>query len=129
MYVKNYPVGLLVRVRDGIQSVEPVAQLVNGTIEPVPIDFGPSTDELFLVLFGTGLRKRSSLANVKAAIGGMDAPVEYAGPQGEFAGLDQVNIRLPRSLAAREAKIVELSLTVDGKIANGDADTLYLAFK
>jgi len=56
----------------------------------------PDSDQLFLVLFGTGMRFRSSLSNVSVKIGGIDAPVEYAGPQGEFAGLDQINVRLPR---------------------------------
>ncbi len=36
-----------------------------------------------------------------AKIGGVDAQVVFAGPQGEFAGLDQVNLRLPDGLAGR----------------------------
>jgi uncharacterized protein (TIGR03437 family) len=43
------------------------------------------------VLFGTGARAGLTLS---ATIGGMDAPVLYSGPQGAFAGLDQVNIRI-----------------------------------
>jgi uncharacterized protein (TIGR03437 family) len=42
--------------------------------------------------------------------------VQYAGPQGGFAGLDQVNIRVPRGLAVRGA--VDVILVVDGKTAN-----------
>jgi len=42
--------------------------------------------------------------------------VQYAGPQGGYAGLDQVNIRVPRSLAGRGN--VDVVLTVDGKTAN-----------
>ena len=76
----------------------------------------PDSDQLFLVLFGTGMRFRSSLSNVSVKIGGIDAPVEYAGPQGEFAGLDQINVRLPRSLAGRGGAV--LDLLVDGKAAN-----------
>ncbi len=39
---------------------------------------------------------------VLAAIGGSEVPVLFAGPQGEFAGLDQVDVGpLPRSLAGR----------------------------
>jgi len=49
-------------------------------------------------------------------IGGQSAEVLYAGPQGAFVGLDQVNLRLARSLAGLgEADLV---LTVDGKAAN-----------
>jgi uncharacterized protein (TIGR03437 family) len=80
------------------------------------IDLGPETDEVRLVFFATGLRFRSSLAGVKLDIDGVDAPVEYAGSQGELPGLDQVNARLPRSLAGRGA--VAMRLVVDGHAAN-----------
>jgi uncharacterized protein (TIGR03437 family) len=42
--------------------------------------------------------------------------VLYAGAQGAFAGLDQVNVRLSRNLAGRG--LVDVLLTVDGKMAN-----------
>ncbi|MFN7945640.1 MAG: hypothetical protein U0Z53_09820 [Blastocatellia bacterium] len=81
-----------------------------------PLDFGPEAEQLYLVLFGTGIRGRSALSAVTARIGGTDVEVEYAGPQGGFAGLDQINLKLPRTLAGRgETDIV---LTVDGKPAN-----------
>jgi hypothetical protein len=44
---------------------------------------------------------RGSLANVSVKIGAMDLPVDYAGAPSVFAGLDQVNVRLPRSLAGQ----------------------------
>jgi len=116
----------VVRLRNGVQTVEPVSRLApeGPTVTvPLPIDLGPETDQVYLVVFGTGLRFRSSLANLSVKIGGVDAAVQYAGPQSEFAGLDQVNLRLPRSLAGRGA--VTLELTVDGKAAN----VTYLAFK
>jgi uncharacterized protein (TIGR03437 family) len=65
---------------------------------------------------GTGFRNRSSLANVTATIGGTNAQVTYAGPQGTFVGLDQANIRIPASLAGRGE--VNVVLTVDGKSTN-----------
>ena len=55
-------------------------------------------------------------ARCSAAGRGLAAPVLYAGAQGELAGLDQVNVALPRALAGRGE--VELGLTVDGKAAN-----------
>ena len=48
-------------------------------------------------MFATGIRNRTSLSNVSVKIGDFDTFVEYAGPQGEYAGLDQVNVRLPWS--------------------------------
>lgn len=44
------------------------------------------------------------------------AEVLYAGPQGDFAGLNQINVRVPRSLAGRGE--VDIALTVDGQAAN-----------
>jgi uncharacterized protein (TIGR03437 family) len=78
-----------------------------------PIDLGPETDEVYLLLFGTGIRGGKS-ATVK--IGGVDAPVTYSGPQGSLVGLDQVNVKLPRALIGRGE--MDLVLTVDGKAAN-----------
>jgi len=68
------------------------------------------------VLFGTGIRGRSDLSNVKVEVGGEAMQVLYAGPQSEFVGLDQVNLILSRSLIGRGE--VNVVLTVDGKVAN-----------
>jgi uncharacterized protein (TIGR03437 family) len=82
---------------DGTQSTQLLfdPSLPAGQRVALPIDFGGPDDQLFLVLFGTGLRGESTLANVRAVFRcGFPPPVTYAGPQGEFAGLDQVNIDL-----------------------------------
>ncbi|MBL8169211.1 MAG: hypothetical protein JNJ50_13720, partial [Acidobacteria bacterium] len=42
--------------------------------------------------------------------------VLYAGLQGDFVGLDQVNLKLPRSLAGRG--LVEVVLFADGYSSN-----------
>ncbi|MEP7340523.1 MAG: hypothetical protein ABI977_22515 [Acidobacteriota bacterium] len=103
---------------DGKQGYERVAQfdVAQDKYVAVPIDLGASGDQVFLLLFGTGLRYRSTLGGVTATIGG--APVEalYAGAQGGFLGMDQINLRLPRSLAGRGE--VDVVLTVEGKAAN-----------
>ena len=72
---------------------------------------------VFLVAFGTGFRNASGLANVTAQIGGTDAQVTYAGISPSLIGVDQANIRLPRSLAGRGE--IEVRLTADGKTSNG----------
>jgi len=87
-----------------------------GSCQPVPIDLGPATDQVFLQLYGTGIRGRSALAGVIAAIGGMNTSVEYAGAVSGMVGLDQVNLRVPRSLIGRGE--VDVALTVDSKTAN-----------
>jgi uncharacterized protein (TIGR03437 family) len=49
-------------------------------------------------------------------VNGVNAPVKYAGAQGSFPGLDQVNVLLPASLAGKGT--VEVQLTAGGVAAN-----------
>lgn len=79
----------------------------------IPINMGADTDTTKVVLYGTGWRGRTS---VSATVGGLAAGVDYAGQQGTYVGLDQVNLVLPRSL--RGQGTVSVVLTVDGKTAN-----------
>jgi hypothetical protein len=81
-----------------------------------PIDLGPPSTKVYLVLFGTGIRGRSSLAGVSAAMGGVSLEVDYAGAQNTYPGLDQVNVALDRALIGRGQLV--LQLTVDGVAAN-----------
>ncbi|MGE0128039.1 MAG: hypothetical protein AB7U82_08165 [Blastocatellales bacterium] len=116
---KDAAAGFALRVRaDGSQENAPINQFDSGQNKfvPAPIDLGPSTDQVFLVLFGTGFRFRSSLTGVTATIGGVGSEVLFAGDQGGFVGLDQANIRIPRSLIGRGE--VDVALTVDGKPTN-----------
>ncbi len=111
--------GIAIRVRqDGSQSFEPIAQFdqAQGRFVAIPIDLGPSSDQVFLVLFGTGMRNVSALAAAALTIGGANSELFYVGAQGGFVGLDQVNARLPRSLIGRGE--VDVVLTLDGKVAN-----------
>ncbi len=55
----------------------------------------------------------SGLSSVRVSIGGASADVTFAGLQAQFVGLDQVTVRLPRSLAGRGE--VDVALTVDGQ--------------
>jgi uncharacterized protein (TIGR03437 family) len=64
---------------------------VNG--RTIPLSAAPT-----LVLFLTGLRQRSELGNVKVFVGGQALQPDYAGPQLQFSGLDQINVALPSSL-------------------------------
>ena len=87
-----------------------------GNCTATPIVIGGVDDRAVLELYGTGIRGRSSLENVHCTIGGIAAPVLYAGPQGQYAGEDQVNVSLPYALAG--AGLVSINLTVDGYPAN-----------
>ncbi len=119
---QGVPAATLLRVKaNGEQIYEAVAVFDQGRNQfiPRPIDFGSESDQLYLILFGTGFRHLNMLSTVSATIGGTHAEVVFAGAQGDFIGLDQANIRLPRSLAGRGS--VELSFSVQGKSANSVA--------
>jgi uncharacterized protein (TIGR03437 family) len=110
---------VILRVKaDGTQSYEPIAQYdtAQNRFVSVPIDFGPETDQLFLLLFGTGIQGRSTMSAVTVSVGGTNSQALYAGPQGGYVGLDQVNLSLPRSLIGRGE--VDIVLTIDNQPAN-----------
>jgi uncharacterized protein (TIGR03437 family) len=103
----------------GSQSFEAVSRFdqATGRFVPVPIDLGLITDQVFLLLFGTGIRGRSALSGVAASIGGIGVETPFAGPQSGFVGLDQINVGpIPRSLIGRGT--LDIVLRVDGKTAN-----------
>lgn len=86
-----------------------------GSRRGVPIDVSRTGEEVYLLLFGTGMRNATQKA--AATVGGLDVGVLGPTAQGEFAGLDQVNLGpLPAALAGRGE--VEIRLSADGKLAN-----------
>jgi len=90
---------------DGTQTIENTA---------APIVFGGNS--LYLVLYGTGIRNRSSLPAVTCAIGALNLPVTYAGAQSQYPGLDQVVVPLPASLQGAGA--VNAVVKADGYASN-----------
>jgi uncharacterized protein (TIGR03437 family) len=114
----NVAAAVAVRVSaGGAQTPVAVFQCVGAsTCSASPIDLGSAGDSVFVTLFGTGLRKNSGLANVHATIGEVDAPVAFAGAQGEFAGLDQINVQIPGSVRGRGD--VPVVLTIEGQTTN-----------
>jgi uncharacterized protein (TIGR03437 family) len=112
------PAMFAIRDRGGAQTVEPVAQqLGHGGYEPVPIDLGPDADRVYLIIFGTGWRLGSNAGIViegttdltrKATL-----PADFVGAHNTYAGLDQMNVLLSRSLAGWGD--VKLYFDVDGE--------------
>jgi uncharacterized protein (TIGR03437 family) len=102
----------------GDAQVEPVYNCGGSPVvcDPVPINLGPASTSVYLSLYGTGIRGRSSLAGVSATLGGTALQLFYAGAQGTYPGLDQVNVLLDRSLIGQGQLV--LQLTVDGVAAN-----------
>jgi uncharacterized protein (TIGR03437 family) len=99
---------------DGSQTLIPaIATCTSSGCTPIPIDLGSSTDQAYLVLFGTGIRGASA---VTAMVGNTPCQVAFAGPQGTYFGLDQVDVELPQSLAG--SGTVNVMITAAGQTAN-----------
>ena len=103
---------------NGAQSFEPVIRYDTASSRwvAVPIERGNPGDQLFLVLYGSGFRNRTALSDVQATIGGLGAQVLYAGAQGGYTGLDQLNLRIPAGLEGRGD--AEVNVLVAGLSAN-----------
>jgi uncharacterized protein (TIGR03437 family) len=67
----------------------------------------------YLVLFGTGVRDGQ---DIKAFVGGIEAQVDYAGPQPDFVALDQINIRIPATLNGQG--VLDVTITDGLTISN-----------
>ena len=112
---EGVPAALLLRVRGDGLFYEPVARYDGQRFVPVQIDLGPESDQVFLVLYGTGFRSAGA-ANAMTTIGDAEAEVLYAGAAPGFAGLDQANVRIPRSLIGKGE--VSIAFTADNRSAN-----------
>jgi uncharacterized protein (TIGR03437 family) len=78
-----------------------------------PLSVGGAADTLYVELYGTGIR---AAASVQCFVAGESVPVLYAGPVAAYAGLDQVNISIPKSLAGLGD--VRVYLLADGVPSN-----------
>jgi len=113
----NVAAATAARYPNGGGAPTPVAvfDCSSGTCVASPIALD-NQSTVYLSLYGTGLRNRSSLANVVCPMGGISAPVQYAGAQQQYPGLDQVNVALPATL--RGAGTVNVEVNVDGQLSN-----------
>jgi len=96
------------------QPLQSVYQIVSGSVAPYPIDLGGSNEQVYLELYGTGMRNAHK---VTCTVGNLNVPVLFAGAAPGYAGEDQINIGpLPPALAGRGA--VNIVVIADGKAAN-----------
>jgi uncharacterized protein (TIGR03437 family) len=98
----------------GTQTAVPVFTDQSGNIAPAPIDL-TQPGAVYLTLFGTGF-DATGAGSVVATVQGVSVPVTYAGPQGSFPGLDQMNLLLPSSLAG--AGVASVYVSVAGQSSN-----------
>ena len=95
------------------QPLQPVYQLVSGSVVALPVSLGPATEQVYLEIYGTGFRNAK---NVTATVGGLSVPVLGWAATAQFVGEDQVNIGpLPHSLAGKGS--VNIVITADGQAA------------
>lgn len=131
------PAGYITRVAAGslAQTNEAIATWNGSTYVPVTIQ--RKSDQVYLILFGTGIRNaaNTNLANdipqgngtsipnvaesVQVTIGGVNCQVDYAGPQGAFFGLDQINVLIPASAVASP----NTSIVIKVRDANNNVST------
>ncbi len=77
---------------DGAQTVEDVFGVSPaGTVFAQLIPPAADGEQLFILLFGSGFRDHSGLETIALEVGGFATPTLFAGDQGGFAGLDQLN--------------------------------------
>jgi uncharacterized protein (TIGR03437 family) len=77
---------------------------------------GTASRPNFLVLYGTGMRRRSSMSAVSVTIGGLAISADYLGAHPQLEGVEQVNVKMPQTLQNRG--IVDVVITVDGRVSN-----------
>jgi uncharacterized protein (TIGR03437 family) len=93
---------------------------------PPPFDIMVNGKPNYIVMFGTGIRNVAAVnsgdengvaESMRVTIDGIEARVLYAGAQGQFIGLDQINVELPATLQGGGRR-VEMVITLDGIAAN-----------
>ncbi len=80
---------------------------------PKPIDLGAEAEAVYLLLFGNCIPPNNA---GEVRLGDLSMKVSYAGPQGYFVGVDQINVLLPRSLAGRG--LLDVSFKYDDYTSN-----------
>jgi hypothetical protein len=80
----------------------PIAALAPGFFSAAYMAVAPG----YLSLYGTGFAQASTSAS-SCTVGGVNVSVTYAGPEIQIAGLDQVNLLLPASLAGTGVEPVQ----------------------
>ncbi len=77
-------------------------------------------EQTILALYGTGLGEAGSSSfvsnRVHVYVGGVEARINYAGPQPNFAGLDQLNFELPEAVA--DHGTLPVTIKIDDQSSN-----------
>jgi len=115
---QGVPAAQIQRVHaDGTYDYENVFEAGSGGYVASPIAF--NGDTLYLILYGTGFDAASvsgTSVTIDEEFFTTATTVAFSGPQGQFAGLDQIDAQLPASLAG--AGQVTVAVSINGATAN-----------
>jgi len=139
------PTGYVTRVAAGTSQItnEAIYSSTGGGVTPITIQ--RRNDQVFLILFGTGVRSApnpntandialpggSTLRNVaeslEITIGSKPARVDFAGQQGQYYGLDQVNVLIPAdAVASPTAPVIIKVRDANGNLVTANQMTIAL---
>jgi uncharacterized protein (TIGR03437 family) len=99
----------------GTETFTNTAVVSGETYVNAPIVLTPAADSFYLILYGTGFDS-GTVSSVIVSINGKNYTPTFVGSQGGFAGLDQINVLLPASLAG--SGTVNVSISVNGTVSN-----------
>ena len=89
--------------------------ITNPDGSPRDVDPGTKAQPNFLVLYATGVRNATA-GTVSVALQGVPCRVDYAGPQPDFDGLDQLNVLISPELAG--LGVMTIKITIPGRASN-----------
>ncbi len=96
---KGLPAAIILRVAaNGAQTTQRIARFEpdQNRFVPEPIDLATEAEQIFIIMFATGVRGRASVNDVSVRMGGVEGqtrlPVSFAQAQGTLVGVDQINI-------------------------------------
>ncbi len=111
---KDVPAALVVRFSpiNGQQRYESLSQFSGGKYITKPIDLGlelgPSSDQVFLVLYVSGVRQAADdnddgnlNESIRVLMGSTEIVPDEVRSLPQFVGLEQINVRIPRTLIGR----------------------------
>jgi uncharacterized protein (TIGR03437 family) len=128
--IANATPGIFTRDSSGRGEASAVATADGIHTQTSPYSLTVNGQPNYLSLFGTGIRGAAATnpddengvaESVTATIGGVSARVLYAGAQGFFIGVDQINLELPHALASRMSSGVnqfEVVISINGIESN-----------
>ena len=114
--ISGWVKGYALRLSNGNTFIEDVFEIdATGAVIARPITIS-NGDQVYLIVYGAGFRAASG--DISATVGGIGAPVLYAGPQRVQPGLDQFTVLVPPELATAGPQAVQIVLTAGGQTAN-----------